>query len=442
VDRALAIDGGPSTIDPMNSEKLFQRAQQVIPGGVNSPVRAFGSVGGTPVFFESGSGSVLRDADGNEYVDCVGSWGPLILGHAHPEVVEAVTKAVGRGTSYGAPTEAEVELAEIVTMRMPSVERVRLVSSGTEACLSAIRLARGFTGRDAIVKFDGCYHGHGDSFLIKSGSGALTLGVPSSPGVPASLAGLTHTARFNDVDAVAALFERHPGEIAAVIAEPVAGNMGTVPPLPGFLEGLRELCDRYGALLILDEVMTGFRVAPGGAQERYGVRADLTTMGKVVGGGLPVGAFGGRVEILKMLAPEGPVYQAGTLSGNPLATAAGIATLRALERPGVYEELERKASRLEAGVQKAIAASPLPLCFQRVGSMGTFFFARGPIESLDSLAEVGTDLYGKFFHGLLKRGVYFPPSQYEAFFISLAHSDDDVDRIVKAIEKSLAELGS
>ena len=426
----------------MNSEKLFQRAQQVIPGGVNSPVRAFGSVGGTPVFFESGSGSVLRDADGNEYVDCVGSWGPLILGHAHPEVVEAVTKAVGRGTSYGAPTEAEVELAEIVTRRMPSVERVRLVSSGTEACLSAIRLARGFTGRDAIVKFDGCYHGHGDSFLIKSGSGALTLGVPSSPGVPAALAGLTHTARFNDVDAVAALFERHPGEIAAVIAEPVAGNMGTVPPLPGFLEGLRELCDRYGALLILDEVMTGFRVAPGGAQERYGVRADLTTMGKVVGGGLPVGAFGGRAEILKRLAPEGPVYQAGTLSGNPLATAAGIATLRALERPGVYEELERKASRLEAGVQKAIASSPLPLCFQRVGSMGTFFFARGPIESLDSLAEVGTDLYGKFFHGLLKRGVYFPPSQYEAFFISLAHSDDDVDRIVKAIEKSLAELGS
>lgn len=442
MDRALAIDGGPSTIDPMNSEKLFQRAQQVIPGGVNSPVRAFGSVGGTPVFFESGSGSVLRDADGNEYVDCVGSWGPLILGHAHPEVVEAVTKAVGRGTSYGAPTEAEVELAEIVTRRMPSVERVRLVSSGTEACLSAIRLARGFTGRDAIVKFDGCYHGHGDSFLIKSGSGALTLGVPSSPGVPAALAGLTHTARFNDVDAVAALFERHPGEIAAVIAEPVAGNMGTVPPLPGFLEGLRELCDRYGALLILDEVMTGFRVAPGGAQERYGVRADLTTMGKVVGGGLPVGAFGGRAEILKRLAPEGPVYQAGTLSGNPLATAAGIATLRALERPGVYEELERKASRLEAGVQKAIASSPLPLCFQRVGSMGTFFFARGPIESLDSLAEVGTDLYGKFFHGLLKRGVYFPPSQYEAFFISLAHSDDDVDRIVKAIEKSLAELGS
>lgn len=442
MDRALAIDGGPSTIDPMNSEKLFQRAQQVIPGGVNSPVRAFGSVGGTPVFFESGSGSVLRDADGNEYVDCVGSWGPLILGHAHPEVVEAVTKAVGRGTSYGAPTEAEVELAEIVTRRMPSVERVRLVSSGTEACLSAIRLARGFTGRDAIVKFDGCYHGHGDSFLIKSGSGALTLGVPSSPGVPAALAGLTHTARFNDVDAVAALFERHPGEIAAVIAEPVAGNMGTVPPLPGFLEGLRELCDRYGALLILDEVMTGFRVAPGGAQERYGVRADLTTMGKVVGGGLPVGAFGGRAEILKRLAPEGPVYQAGTLSGNPLATAAGIATLRALERPGVYEELERKASRLEAGVQKAIASSPLPLCFQRVGSMGTFFFARGPIESLDSLAEVGTDLYGKFFHGLLKRGVYFPPSQYEAFFISLAHSDDDVDCIVKAIEKSLAELGS
>jgi glutamate-1-semialdehyde 2,1-aminomutase len=426
----------------MTSQELFQRAQSVIPGGVNSPVRGFGSVGGTPVFFESGSGSRMRDVEGREYVDCVGSWGPLILGHAHPEVVEAVTAAARRGTSYGAPTEAEVELAEMITQRMPGVERVRLVSSGTEACLSAIRLARGFTGRDAILKFDGCYHGHGDSFLIKSGSGALTLGVPSSPGVPAPLAALTHTARFNDVEAVAAVFTQHADKIAAVIAEPVAGNMGTVPPRPGFLEGLRDLCDRHGALLILDEVMTGFRVAPGGAQERYGVRADLTTMGKVLGGGLPLGAFGGRADILERIAPHGPVYQAGTLSGNPLATAAGIATLKVLERPGVYDELESKAARLEVGIQKAIAASSLPLCFQRVGSMGTFFFAAGPVENLDSLANVGTDLYAKFFHGLLERGVYFPPSQYEAFFLSLAHSDGDVDRIQEAIGKSLAELGS
>jgi len=423
-----------------SSQELFERALKVIPGGVNSPVRAFRAVGGTPVFFAQGSGSRLRDVEGREYIDCVGSWGPLILGHAHPEVIEAVAAAARRGATFGAPTEAEVELAELITRRVPSIERVRLVSSGTEACLAAVRLARGFTGRDGIVKFDGCYHGHGDGFLIKSGSGALTLGVPSSPGVPAALAGLTHSARFNDLDSVAAVFQRHVDRIAAVIVEPVVGNMGTVPPRPGFLAGLRELCDRHGALLIFDEVMTGFRVAPGGAQELYGVRPDLTTLGKIVGGGLPLAAFGGRADILARLAPEGPVYQAGTLSGNPLATAAGIATLRALARAGVYDDLETKSARLESGLRAALRESRLPWCYQRAGSMATLFFALGPVESLDSLAGVRTDLYAAFFHGLLARGVYFPPSQYEAFFLSLAHSERDIDAIVVAVGEVLGEI--
>ncbi len=422
------------------SRDLFDRAKRVIPGGVNSPVRAFGAVGGTPIFFASGSGSRLRDVEGREYIDCVGSWGPLILGHAPPEVVSAVKTAAERGTTFGAPTEAEVVLAEMIAKRMPSVERVRLVSSGTEGALSAVRLARGFTGRDRIVKFEGCYHGHADSFLIKTGSGALTLGVPSSPGVPAALASLTHNARFNDLESVRSILEMHPGEIACVIVEPVAGNMGTVPPRPGFLEGLRDLCDRHGALLILDEVITGFRVAAGGAQELYGVRADLTVMGKVVGGGLPLGAYGGRAEVMDRIAPVGPVYQAGTLSGNPLATAAGIATLEVLRRPGVYAELERKGRRLEDSLRKVIARSSLPLCFQRVGSMATLFFVKGPVESLDSLSLVRTDLYGKLFHGLLRRGVYFPPAQYEAFFLSLAHSDPEIDRIVDAVEEAIGEL--
>ncbi|MBI4604111.1 MAG: glutamate-1-semialdehyde 2,1-aminomutase [Planctomycetes bacterium] len=422
------------------SKELFERAQRVIPGGVSSPVRAFKAVGGTPVFFRSGRGSRVADVEGREYVDCVGSWGPLILGHAHPEVVEAVVEAARRGTTFGAPTEAEVELAELIARRMPSVEKARLVSSGTEAALSALRLARGFTGRDRVIKFEGCYHGHGDSFLVKAGSGALTFGTPSSPGVPAALAALTHNARFNDLDSVRAILEGHPGEVAAVIVEPVVGNMGCVPPRPGFLQGLRELCDRHGALLILDEVITGFRLAPGGAQELYGVRADLTVMGKVVGGGLPLGAYGGRAEILARVAPEGPVYQAGTLSGNPLATAAGIATLKALGRPGAYEELDGKGRRLEEGVRRAMARSSLPLCFQRVGSMATLFFARGPVESLDSLGDCRTDRYAKLFHALLRRGVYFPPAQYEAFFLSLAHSDEDIDRIAQAVGEALGEV--
>lgn len=422
------------------SQQLFDRARKYIPGGVNSPVRAFQAVGGAPRFLRSGSGARVRDVDGTEYVDCVGSWGPLILGHRHPEVEEAVISAVQRGTTFGAPTETEVELAEVICRRIPSVERVRLTSSGTEACLSAIRLARGFTGRDRIVKFSGCYHGHGDSFLIQSGSGALTLGVPSSPGVPRALAELTHSLRYNDLEAVQALFKERGAEIAGVIVEPIAGNMGTVPARQDFLDGLRDLCDEHGALLLFDEVMTGFRVAAGGAQEVYGVRPDITTLGKVVGGGLPLAALGGRADILDALAPSGPVYQAGTLSGNPLATAAGLKTLEILGRPGAYEQLEDRGRRLEQGLEEVLSASTLPLCLQRAGSMATLFFVRGPVESLDSLAEVRADLYGKFFHGLLDRGVYLPPSQYEACFLSLAHSEGDIDRIVQATEEVLESL--
>lgn len=421
------------------NEELFERARAVIPGGVNSPVRAFGSVGGRPLFFASGKGAKVRDVEGDEYIDCVGSWGPLILGHRHPAVEQAAEKALRGGSTFGAPTEAEVQLAELVCDRVPSVDVVRLTSSGTEACMSAIRLARGFTGRDRIIKFEGCYHGHGDSFLIKAGSGGLTFGVPSSPGVPAPLAELTLTARFNDLEAVEALFSQNDGQIAAVIVEPIAGNMGTVPPQDGFLVGLRELCTKSGALLILDEVMTGFRVAPGGAQELYGIEPDITTMGKVLGGGFPLAAFGGRREIFSRLAPEGPVYQAGTLSGNPVATAAGIATLTALGESGVYDELAAKGARLETQVRSAMAEVDLPVSFQRVGSMSTLFFAPGPVTSLDSLSGVNTERYGQFFQTLLKNGVYFPPSQYEAFFLSLAHTDDDLDRIGSAIRTALKD---
>ncbi|MCZ6794438.1 MAG: glutamate-1-semialdehyde 2,1-aminomutase [Planctomycetota bacterium] len=425
-----------------NNEALFSRAKKVIPGGVNSPVRAFGSVGGTPRFYVSGKGSKVYDADGKEYIDCVGSWGPLILGHCAEEVNQAIEAALRKGSTFGAPTEAEVELAEIIAERVPSVEVSRLTSSGTEACMSAVRLARGFTGRDRIIKFAGCYHGHGDSFLIKAGSGGLTFGTPSSPGVPAPLAELTLTARFNDLESVGELFGKYGDEIAAVIVEPIAGNMGTVPPGEGFLEGLRAACSEHGALLILDEVMTGFRVAPGGAQERYGITPDITTMGKVVGGGQPLAVFGGRREIFDRLAPEGPVYQAGTLSGNPLATAAGLATLETLGRAGPYEKLEEKGARLEEMIRDALASSDLAACYQRVGSMATLFFTAGPVESLDSLDDVNTDLYGRFFHGLLDRGVAFPPSQYEAFFLSLAHTDDDLKHIGEAVKGALEECAS
>ena len=422
------------------SQELFERAQKVIPGGVNSPVRAFGSVGGDPVFQAEGRGAKLVDVDGRETIDLMGSWGPLILGHAHPAVVEAVQSAAARGTSFGASTRAEVELAELIVERMPSVEKVRLVSSGTEAGMSAARLARGFTGRDRLVKFSGCYHGHADSFLIAAGSGALTFGVPSSPGVPAPLAELTHLARFNDLDNVRAIFAEHGSYIAAITLEPIAGNMGVVPPEPGFLEGLREVCDEHGALLIFDEVITGFRVARGGAQELYGITPDLTVMGKVVGGGLPVGAFGGRADVLDHIAPTGPVYQAGTLSGNPLATAAGLATLAQLGDASVYEELERKGARLHAGLEAAISDAGVTALVQRVGSMMTLFFNESKVTSLDSLENVDTDRYAKFFHGMLEAGVSLPPSQYEAFFVSTVHTDEDIDAVAAAAKSVLASL--
>lgn len=423
-----------------SNAEMFERALSVIPGGVNSPVRACDSVGGKPVFFRAGRGSRLVDIEGREYVDVMGSWGPLILGHAHPAVVEAVCEAARSGTSFGACTAAEVELAELVCSRFDSVEKVRLVSSGTEAAMSALRLARGVTGRDEIVKFSGCYHGHADSFLIAAGSGALTLGVPSSPGVPAALAKLTHLARFNDLDNVREIFEAAGNSIAALIVEPVAGNMGVVPPAEGFLSGLRELCDEHGALLIFDEVITGFRISAGGAQERYRVSADLTVMGKVVGGGLPVGGFGGPAEIMDQVAPEGPVYQAGTLSGNPLATAAGLATLMALGAEGVYEGLEASGAALAGGLEGAIASSGLGARVQRVGSMMTLFFNESPVENLDSLEGVRTDLYASFYRGMLAGGVTLPPSQYEAFFVSTAHSDEDIGKITATAAAVLSSL--
>jgi glutamate-1-semialdehyde 2,1-aminomutase len=433
----------PAAYSTARSAAAFEEAQRHLPGGVNSPVRAFKGVGGTPIFVDRAAGCRLWDVDGNEYVDYVGSWGPLIAGHAHPEVVEAVRRAAERGTSYGAPTEAEVQLAAAVKGAFPSIDLVRFVNSGTEATMSAIRAARGFTGREMVIKFDGGYHGHADGLLVKAGSGPLTLGAPDSPGVPAGAAARTLSLPFNDVPAVAAAFDSHPGEIACVIVEPVAGNMGVVPPAPGFLEGLRDLCTRGGALLIIDEVMTGFRVAWGGAQERFGVRPDLTTLGKIVGGGLPVGAYGGRREVMERIAPLGPVYQAGTLSGNPLAMAAGLATLEIVGRPGTYERLEALSARLEAGLAAAArdagAAAPdgLPFCSNRVGSMLTGFFCAGPVTDFDSALRADRGRYGRFFHAMLERGVYLAPSQFEAAFVSLAHQEADVDYTVSAAADAL-----
>ena len=428
------------------SAALFEEAQRHLPGGVNSPVRAFKGVGGTPLFFDRAAGCRIWDVDGNEYVDFVGSWGPLIAGHAHPEVVEAVRRAAERGTSYGAPTEAEVRLAAEVKSAFPSIDLVRFVNSGTEATMSAIRAARGFTGRELVIKFDGGYHGHADGLLVKAGSGPLTLGAPDSPGVPAAAAARTLSLPYNDLPAVAAAFDSHPGEVACVIVEPVAGNMGVVPPAPGFLEGLRDLCSRDGALLIIDEVMTGFRVAWGGAQQRYGVRPDLTTLGKIVGGGLPVGAYGGRREVMERIAPLGPVYQAGTLSGNPLATAAGLATLEIVRRPGTYERLEALSARLESGLAAAArdagASLPdgLPYCSNRVGSMLTGFFCAGPVTDFESALTADRARYGRFFHAMLERGVYLAPSQFEAAFVSLAHEEADVDYTVSAAADAFRAL--
>jgi glutamate-1-semialdehyde 2,1-aminomutase len=422
------------------SSELFARAQRLIPGGVNSPVRAFRAVGGDPLFIESASGARLRDADGREYIDYVMSWGPLILGHAHPAVVEAVAAAARRGTSYGAPCEPEVELAERVVRKVPGIEKVRFVSSGTEATMSALRLARGFTGRRKILKFEGCYHGHADALLVAAGSGVATLGIPGSPGVPEGTVADTLVAPFNDPAAVEQVVAAHGRDLAAVIVEPVVGNMGVVAPHEGYLRGLREITARAGALLVFDEVITGFRLAPGGAQQLYGVTPDLTCLGKIIGGGLPVGAYGGRADIMARVAPEGPVYQAGTLSGNPLAMAAGRVTLDALEAPGVYERLDMLAGRLQEGLERAARQVDVALTVNRVGSLLTAFFGAGPVTDWASAKRSDTARFGRFFHAMLDRGVYLPPAQFEALFVSLAHTDQDVDRTVAAAAEAFATL--
>lgn len=419
-------------VNRSRSEDLFRRAQQIIPGGVNSPVRAFRSVGGTPPFLARGEGSHVFDVDGNEYIDYVGSWGPLLLGHRHPAILSALEKALEIGTSFGAPTEAEVELAVAICDAMPSIEMVRLVNSGTEATMAAIRVARGFTGRDLIVKFEGCYHGHVDSLLVKAGSGVATLGIADTRGVPRAFCDTTLALPYNSAEAVEQAFDAHGDRIAAVMVEPVVGNMGCVPPLPGYLESLREITTRHGALLIFDEVMTGFRVAFGGAQQLFGIRPDLTTLGKVIGGGLPVGAYGGRKDIMSQVAPAGPVYQAGTLSGNPLAVAAGSATLRYLKaHPEVYGQLEARAAELGA-------APPPRVTVNRVGSMFTFFFTAQPVTDYESAKRSDTACFARFFQAMLAEGIYLPPSQFEAAFVSAAHTDADVRRTVAAARQALS----
>jgi glutamate-1-semialdehyde 2,1-aminomutase len=418
------------------SEELFARASELMPGGVNSPVRAFRGVGGTPRFIASASGATMTDVDGRTYVDYVGSWGPMILGHADAGVIEAIAEALARGTSYGAPTALEVEMAEEIIDAVPSVEMVRMVNSGTEATMSALRLARGATGRDKIVKFEGCYHGHGDSLLVKAGSGVATLGLPDSPGVTASVAQNTITAPFNDAAALEEVFAEHGADVAAVIVEPVVGNMGCVPPREGYLQALRDITKRHGAILIFDEVMTGFRLARGGAQELYGVTPDLTTLGKIIGGGLPVGAYGGRRDIMEQVAPAGPVYQAGTLSGNPLAMTAGLATLRRLRDRAVYERLEEAGRRLTEGMAEAAREAGVETVTNRVGSMFTTFFTGAPVTDWPTAARADRDAYGRFFHAMLEGGVYLAPSQFEAAFIGVAHTDELLDRTVEATRRA------
>ncbi len=415
------------------SEALFAKAQELIPGGVNSPVRAFRGVGGTPPFITRGEGARIFDADGREYIDYVGSWGPLLLGHRHPAILAAIEEALQDGTTFGAPTAREIELAELIRDAVPSIEMVRLVNSGTEATMSALRLARGYTGRELTLKFEGCYHGHVDSLLVKAGSGVATLGIPDAAGVPASFAATTIAVPFNDAAAVERVFAERGGEIAAVIVEPVAGNMGCVPPAPGFLEHLRGVTARHGALLIFDEVMTGFRVAYGGAQQLFGVTPDLTTLGKVIGGGLPVGAYGGRAEIMRKVAPLGPVYQAGTLSGNPLAVSAGIAMLRYLKaHPEVYGRIGARAAELCSAAPEGVTAN-------RAGSMFTLFFTSRPVTDYESAKGCDTACFARFFHFMLERGIYLPPSQFEAAFVSAAHSEEDIRRTVDAAREFFAQ---
>ena len=420
------------------SQQLFERARLVMPGGVNSPVRAFRAVGGDPIFIASGKGSRIIDVDGRAYIDYVGSWGPLILGHCHPEVMEALAKVLATGTSFGASTEAEVDLAERIREAFPSIERVRLVNSGTEATMSALRVARAATGREKILRFEGCYHGHTNELLVKAGSGVATLGLPDSPGVPRALAELTITVPYNDTQGLEQAFEIHRDQLAAAIVEPIAGNMGCVSPQPGFLAKLRALTARHGTILIADEVMTGFRVAYGGAQELYGFQADLTTLGKIIGGGLPVAAYGGKASLMDLVAPSGPVYQAGTLSGNPLAVAAGLKTLEILRRPGFYEQLEQMSARLASGLAAEAHRAQVPLTLNRVGSMLTAFFTPGPVTDYSSAKRSDTAAFGRFFRGLLENGVYLPPAQFEAAFVSVAHTEADIQETVEAAAKSFA----
>ena len=419
------------------SQALFFRARKLLPGGVNSPVRAFNSVGGEPFFVERADGAYLHDVDGNRYIDYVGSWGPMIVGHNHPEVRDAVADAIGRGLSYGAPCPAEVTMAETITRLVPSCEMVRMVNSGTEATLSAIRLARGATGRQRIVKFEGCYHGHGDSFLVKAGSGMLTLGVPTSPGVPEGLSELTSTISYNDFEGATKLFEEIGGEVAAVIIEPVVGNANCLPPREGYLQHLRELCTKHGALLIFDEVMTGFRVAVGGAQARYGVTPDLTTFGKIIGGGMPVGAYGGRRDLMEQISPAGPIYQAGTLSGNPVAMAAGLAMLELVQEPGFHDRLEATANALCDGFEEAARAAGVPLATNRVGAMfGLFFTSEEQVDTYAGATACDIDAFKRFFHAMLERGVFLAPSAYEAGFISSAHDEAVVEATLAAAREA------
>ena len=422
------------------SRKLFEEAKKHIPGGVNSPVRAFRSVGGEPLFIKKAKGAKIVDVDNKTYIDYVLSWGPMILGHSHPRVTAALKAAIANGTSFGAPTEIEITLAKMVKKAFPSMDMVRMVSSGTEATMSAIRAARGFTGRDKILKFDGCYHGHADSLLVKAGSGVATFGLPDSPGVPADLAKHTLTVAYNDLAAVREMAARQGEQIACIIVEPVAGNMGCVPPEPGFLEGLRSVCDQYGIVLILDEVMTGFRVAFGGAQQRYKIRPDLTCLGKVIGGGLPVGAYGGKLAIMQKIAPIGPIYQAGTLSGNPLAMTAGIETLKILSKPGVYKTLEKTSADLEQGLRAAALEAGIPVTLNRVGSMFTGFFTDQKVRDFASAKTSDTARFGRFFLSMLKNGVNLAPSQFEAAFLSLSHSKADIAKTIEAARKSLKGL--
>ncbi|MFB6229967.1 MAG: glutamate-1-semialdehyde 2,1-aminomutase [Salinibacter sp.] len=436
------MEVAPSELALDNSRRFYERAQHSIPGGVNSPARAFDSVGGTPLFIEEAEGAYLEDADGNRYLDYVGSWGPMIFGHSHPDVVDAVQEQAEASTSFGAPTEIEIEVAELVCDLVPSVEKVRMVNSGTEATMSAARLARGYTGRDKIIKFEGNYHGHGDFFLIAAGSGAMTLSEPDSPGVTEGNAKDTLLARYNDIDHVQRLVDANQGEVACIIVEPIAGNMGCIPPEPGFLEGLRELCDAHDIVLIFDEVMTGFRVAPGGAQERYGVAPDLTCLGKIIGGGLPVGAYGGRQEIMDYVSPTGPVYQAGTLSGNPLAMRAGHAILSKIadEKDRIYSELEDYADAFQRGTERNLEALGLNYTTHQVGAMGSLFFTDERVVDQDSAKASDTDRYAAYFHAMLEEGIYLPPSQFEAIFFGTSHGQAELEETLKAQRRALDHI--